>query len=77
MADLETGERRPTREWLEGLLEELGGAAALAGARALIERGGYARQRSIAAERGLPGLGSWLADAFAPGPAWSGRGAGT
>ncbi|HEX8052466.1 MAG TPA: YbdK family carboxylate-amine ligase [Thermoleophilaceae bacterium] len=67
MADLETGERSPTRERLTALLAELG----VDEAAALVERGGASRQRSVAAERGLPGLGGWLADAFLPGPAWA------
>jgi glutamate---cysteine ligase / carboxylate-amine ligase len=79
MADLETGDREPTRERLARLLAEIGDggatasgeAPALDGARALIERGGFARQRAVAAERGLPGLARWLADAYLPGPAWA------
>jgi carboxylate-amine ligase len=73
MADLVTGERAPTRARLHSLLEELGVEEALP----LVERCGAARQRSIAAERGLPGLAQWLADAFAPGPAWAQEVAGT
>jgi glutamate---cysteine ligase / carboxylate-amine ligase len=73
MADLATGEREPTRARIGRLLETIGMDAA----GPLLERGGYARQRAIAAERGLPGLAQWLADAFAPGPAWSGGSSGT
>jgi carboxylate-amine ligase len=62
LADLETGERRPARERLLALLEEIGADEA----RPLAERGGYARQREIARERGLDGLAEWLADGFAP-----------
>jgi carboxylate-amine ligase len=51
MADLETGERRPTR----ALLAELGAQPA----------DPAARQRQIAAERGLHGLVAWMADRFA------------
>jgi carboxylate-amine ligase len=51
MTDLVTGERRPTRE----LLEELG-ASPLDHA---------ARQREVAAERGLRGLVAWMAERFA------------
>jgi carboxylate-amine ligase len=75
MADLRTGERRPTRELLESLLDELAPdaerlscAAELAHARALLARPGAARQREVAAERGLRGLVEWLADGFAAGP---------
>jgi glutamate---cysteine ligase / carboxylate-amine ligase len=58
MRDLATGELLPTRERVAGLLAELGvGAPAGDGA---------ARQREIAAERGLHGLVAWLADGFAP-----------
>ena len=64
MADLVTGERRPTRERLIELLA----AAGAPEARRLVERGGAARQRAVAAERGLHGLAGSLADAFEPGP---------
>jgi glutamate---cysteine ligase / carboxylate-amine ligase len=53
MTDLVTGERRPTRELLEDL-----GAPMPPPDRA-------ARQREIAAERGLRGLVAWMADRFA------------
>ena len=66
MADLETGERRPTRERLAELLDELAGAPGLDATRALIASGGgAARQRAVAAEGGLHGLVAHLADAFA------------
>jgi glutamate---cysteine ligase / carboxylate-amine ligase len=66
MADLASGERRPTRERLAALLDELGGCGA---ARELLDAGGgAARQRAVAAERGLRGLVAWLADGFAPAP---------
>ncbi|MEA2291887.1 MAG: glutamate---cysteine ligase / carboxylate-amine ligase [Solirubrobacteraceae bacterium] len=69
LADLATGERRPTRQRLLELLEEIDGAAArlgcaaeLASARALVERNGAIRQR----ETGDPhAAAAWLADAFA------------
>lgn len=67
MVDVETGERRPTRERLAALLDELGGDE-LAGARRLLDEGGAARQRAVAAERGLHGLAGWLADVFTPEP---------
>ncbi|HEX8744788.1 MAG TPA: YbdK family carboxylate-amine ligase [Thermoleophilaceae bacterium] len=63
LADLETGERRPTRDRLLALIDEVGAEAA----RPLAERGGYVRQRDVAGERGLPGLAAWLAEAFVPG----------
>jgi carboxylate-amine ligase len=50
MTDLVTGERRPTRE----LLADLGAP--------VVDRA--ARQREIAAERGLQGLVAWMADRF-------------
>jgi carboxylate-amine ligase len=62
LADLDTGERIPARERLGSLLAEIGAEDA----RPLLDRGGYARQRDIARERGLTGLGEWLAGAFAP-----------
>jgi hypothetical protein len=61
----------PARERLHALLDELlpgarrlGCAAELDRARDLVERNGAMRQRAIAAERGLPGLGEWLAERF-------------
>jgi carboxylate-amine ligase len=56
MTDLVTGERRPTRERLAALHDQLGVEVPL-------ERRA-ARQREIAAERGLEGLVAWLADGF-------------
>ena len=73
LADLETGERRPTRDRLLELLEEIGAEEA----RPLADRGGAARQRAIAAERGLVGLAGWLADGFAHPGGWSGAERGT
>ncbi len=67
MADLVTGARTSTKERLGALVEEIGVREALP----LVERPGSARQRSLAAERGLPGLARWLADAYAPGSAWT------
>jgi glutamate---cysteine ligase / carboxylate-amine ligase len=57
MRDLETGRREPTRERIAALLERLGVDLPL--------ESPAARQREIAAERGLPGLAAWLADGFA------------
>jgi carboxylate-amine ligase len=63
MTDVVTGERRPTRDRLAALLDELGGCQA---ARELLAGGGAAaRQRAVAADRGLRGLVAWLADGFA------------
>jgi carboxylate-amine ligase len=67
MTDLETGERRPTRERLEALLDELDlDPEPLARARGMLTGNGAVRQRAVAAERGLHGLVGWLADGFAP-----------
>jgi carboxylate-amine ligase len=62
LADLETGERIPARERIGSLLTEIGAEHA----RPLLEYGGHMRQRAIAAEHGMAGLGEWLAGAFAP-----------
>jgi carboxylate-amine ligase len=71
LADLETGERRPARERLRALLEELSGDAARLGcsaeleaAHALIERNGAMRQRSAGGPRAAA---AWLADAYLEG----------
>ena len=73
MADLATGEQRPTRERLSELLEaleptaaRLGSSAQLAAASRLVEANGAIRQRGIARERGSAGLAAWLADRFVP-----------
>ena len=60
MRDLTTGELLPTRERVAELLAslDLDGPAD--------DADGAARQRAIAAERGLRGLVAWLADGFAP-----------
>jgi glutamate---cysteine ligase / carboxylate-amine ligase len=57
MRDLETGERHATRERVAALAAELG-VTMPAG-------DGAARQRALAAERGLHGLVAWLVDGFA------------
>ncbi len=69
LADLESGERRPTRERLQELIVELDAVAArigceaeLAEARALCEENGAIRQRRASAEAGIDGLPRWLAD---------------
>ena len=56
LIDLVTGERRPTRDRLAALADRLG-VAMPAG-------DGAARQRAVAADRGLDGLVAWLADRF-------------
>jgi glutamate---cysteine ligase / carboxylate-amine ligase len=56
LRDLRTGERQPTRTRVSALVAELG-VAMPAG-------DGAARQREVAAERGLHGLVAWLADGF-------------
>jgi glutamate---cysteine ligase / carboxylate-amine ligase len=56
MADLRTGERRPTRELVAALVGDLGVP--------LPPGDGAARQRQVAAERGMRGLVAWLADGF-------------
>lgn len=74
LADLRTGEPRPTRECLTALLdrldpvaERLGAAVELARARDLAERNGAMRQRTVLADRGPVGLTRWLADRFGEG----------
>lgn len=75
LADPVSGERRPTRDHLESLLERLepvgrriGATAGLAGARALARRNGALCQRTVAVERGARGLTGWLADRFVEDP---------
>jgi len=71
LADLQTGEPRPTRKRLRALLEWLAPAAARAGclgaleaADRLVTANGSERQRQVAAEEGLNGLVGSLADRF-------------
>jgi carboxylate-amine ligase len=71
MADLETGQVRPTRDCLYELLgvlapvaESLGCSPALAQAHELAELNGAIRQRRVAGEGGMIGLGRWLAERF-------------
>jgi carboxylate-amine ligase len=71
LADLDTGDRRPARERLSALLDDLEPVAAnlrcsaeLSHARELVRRNGAERQRVVAAERGLHGLVAWLAERF-------------
>ena len=60
MADLETGERRPTRDRLLELIEQLGAEAA----RPLAQRNGAIQQREVAQEHGTAGVARWLAERF-------------
>ncbi len=69
LADLATGERRPARERIAALLDELepqardlGCAAELGGARALLEHNGAQRQREVGADGGPRAVAAWLAD---------------
>jgi carboxylate-amine ligase len=72
MADLVTGEGRPTRAWAAALLDGLaapaehaGCAQELAGARAGLDANGADRQRAVAERRGgLGALTAWLAERF-------------
>jgi carboxylate-amine ligase len=71
LADLDTGERRPTRERLHELLdaivpaaERIGCAAELAHARELVERNGAIRQREVARGGDLRAVTGWLADRY-------------
>jgi carboxylate-amine ligase len=72
LADLGSGERRPTREVLLGLIEQvtsvaerIGAAAGLAQARRLAERNGAIEQRDAVARLGsVEGLAMHLADRF-------------
>jgi carboxylate-amine ligase len=71
LADLRSGEARPTRECLRELLDELepaarrlGCAAELGQARALARENGAQRQRARAADGDLRALGAWLSERF-------------
>jgi carboxylate-amine ligase len=71
LVDARTGRRRPTRERLHELLDELdavandlGATAELAEARMLVEANGAIRQRAVAEEHGIRALPAWLADCF-------------
>jgi glutamate---cysteine ligase / carboxylate-amine ligase len=71
MADLVAGRRRPTRESLAGLLDELQPIAAglecepeLAGARRLVEVNGAIEQRAVARNGGASAVARWLSERF-------------
>jgi gamma-glutamyl:cysteine ligase YbdK (ATP-grasp superfamily) len=75
MADLHTGNQRPTRECLAELLaalepvaSRLGAEAELRSARALIDVNGAIAQRSVARDGGVQALGPWLAARFQEPP---------
>ncbi|MCU1353120.1 MAG: glutamate--cysteine ligase [Acidimicrobiales bacterium] len=64
LADLRTGERRPTRVRLHELLDEIerSGGTGLDGARRLVERNAAMQLRG----QGLDGATRWLAEVFVP-----------
>jgi glutamate---cysteine ligase / carboxylate-amine ligase len=71
LADLETGERKPTRERLAQLLDELaprfadlGSDHLMPNARALVEENGAMRQRAIFKRDGAEGVARMLAERF-------------
>jgi carboxylate-amine ligase len=71
MADLRTGARRPTRDWLLELIDAVepvatrfGSSTALAHAREMVQCNGALAQRRVAAEGGVAALGPWLAERF-------------
>jgi glutamate---cysteine ligase / carboxylate-amine ligase len=71
LADLDTGERRSTRERIGGLMDELAPTAARLGseaelreARALVEENGAVRQARVGREGGPIEVASWLCERF-------------
>lgn len=77
LADLRTGEVRPTRERLSGLLDalepvarRLGAGTEMSRARELVEANGAIAQRRAAARTGIPSVPGWLASQFVA--AWRG-----
>ncbi len=71
MADLESGETKPTRERLVELMGELepashrlGSTGLLASARRLADANGAIRQRETFESEGAVGLAAWLAERF-------------
>ena len=74
LADLSSGERKPTRERLLELIDELGPTAAelgcsaeLEAARGLVVENGAMRQREVAERAGVRGVAAWLAERFGAG----------
>jgi carboxylate-amine ligase len=75
MADLQSGEQRPTRIWLTELLDTLepvarglGAGNELDHARAMVEVNPAMAQRRVAAAEGMTGLARWLAARFREPP---------
>lgn len=75
MADLASGERRPTRAWLTELLDALAPVAARFGTQAGLQRAqemtvinGSLAQRRVAEEGGPRAVARWLADRFVDQP---------
>jgi hypothetical protein len=75
MADLVSGERRPTRVWLEQLLEELapfegrfGTHRGLLRANEMAVENGALAQRRVAEDGGPPAVARWLAERFVEEP---------
>jgi carboxylate-amine ligase len=73
LADLRSGARTPAGACLDALLIDLAPVAArlgcsveLAGVARLAAANGAARQRAVAAARGVHAVAGWLADAYAP-----------
>lgn len=71
LADLDSGERRPTRQLLLERVDQLSAVAGrlrcepeLGSARRLIAVNGAMRQRAVAGERGVEALAGWLADGW-------------
>ena len=64
LADLDTGERMPTRELLLARVDALPDAPGLAHTRALIEANGAIRTRAVAADAGVRGVAEWLVSRF-------------
>ncbi len=74
LADLRTGDRHPTRDRLNRLLEELAPTAArlacsaeLERAGDLVEENGAIRQRAVAAAEGIRAVAPWLAERYLAG----------
>jgi glutamate---cysteine ligase / carboxylate-amine ligase len=74
LADLRTGERRPTRDRLHELIDAVAPTAARLGcdaelerARGLVERNGAMRMRAVAGEGGVEAVAAWLAERFHAG----------
>jgi carboxylate-amine ligase len=71
LADLHTGVRRPTVEWLRALIEtlrplgeQLDCAAELDATTRLLDQNGALRQREVVRQLGVGALSAWLAERF-------------